>query len=341
MDANGEERLVSRRVTIKEVAKRAGVGTMTVSRVVRNHGYVSDSVRIRVAEAVRELGYRPNGSARSLRLRRTDTIALIVSDITNPFFTTIARAVEDVASESDNLVLFGNTDESESSEIRYMEMVLQKGVDGVLLVPATDGRVALELAQASGLPVVAIDRRVSPAFDCVRCDSEGGAALLADRLLELGHRRFAILGGPDEVSTSHDRIQGFRLRAEAKGGQVTVYHGKLTVVDGERLTRVAMEANPRPTAIFAVNNFLSFGALNAVGALGLNVPDEVSVAGFDDLPESMVNFPFLTVVSQPAYELGALAARHLFERIQNPALPPQDLALPTTLRERSSTGPRR
>jgi LacI family transcriptional regulator len=334
-----EPDFASPRVTVKDVAKLAGVGTMTVSRVVRNHGYVSDSTRLRVLEAVKALGYRPNGSARSLRLSRSETIALIVTDITNPFFTTIARAVEDVASETDFLVLFGNTDESETSEIRYMELILRKGVDGVLLVPAIDGKEALEMAQKSGLPSVAIDRTVSPRFDCVRCDSEGGASQLADRLLDLGHRRFAVLGGPESVTTSEIRIRAFNARVFDAGAKVEVLRGKLTVADGERLTRQALASATTPTAIFAVNNFLSFGALNAVKAQGLRIPTDISIAGFDDLPEAMVNFPFLSVVSQPAYELGAVAARRLFERILNPVMDAREIVLSTTFRERSSTGP--
>ena len=162
---------------------------------------------------------------------------------------------------------------------------------------------------------------------------------MADRLLDLGHRRFAVLGGPESVTTSEIRIRAFNSRVFEAGGEVVVLRGKLTVADGELLTRQALASATAPTAIFAVNNFLSFGALNAVKAQGLRIPADISIAGFDDLPEAMVNFPFLSVVAQPAYELGAMAARRLFERILNPAMDTREIVLSTTFRERSSTGP--
>src|SRR5512143_811050 len=162
--------------TIGDVAKRAGVSKMTVSRVVNNSGYISQETRERVEQAIAELGYVPNALARSLRFKQTKTLALVLTDITNPFFTTIARGVEDAASEQGFSVIFCNTDESESKEAVYLNVVLQKQVDGLLWVPACSLDDSVTFLPERKVPVVVLDRRVSNTkVDIVRCDSEGGA----------------------------------------------------------------------------------------------------------------------------------------------------------------------
>jgi LacI family transcriptional regulator len=309
---------------------------MTVSRVVNETGYVSAQTREKVLRAVAELGYLPNQHARGLRSRRSGTIALIVSDITNPYFTTIARGVEDAARARGSLVLFGNTDELESEESRYLELLVQKGVDGVLLVPSHRGERALEIAASHHLPVVIVDRRGPAGCDTVRCDSEQGAYDLGVHLRELGHLRYAILAGPEDVSTSDDRIAGFRRSI----GDLpcALLHGAMTVQDGARLAQGVLALEPRPTAIFAVNNFLAIGAQNALLRAGVAVPQEVSLVGFDDLPIQMVATPFLTVAVQPAYELGLQAAARLFDRIAEPGLPNEEVVLETSISVRGSSG---
>lgn len=329
------------KITIKEVARRAGVATMTVSRVLNRSGYVSDDARTRVEQAVDELGYMPNQLARGLRSKKTGTIALVVTDITNPFFTTVARGVEDAASDDSNLVLFCNTDEREDEEQRYMRLLIEKRVDGILMVPAESGREALRFARAQGVPLVVLDRAVQdPSFDVVRCDCASGTAALAHLLVKSGHRRFAILAGHSGVSTSLERIEAFTQAVNADLGptKIDVFYGEFTVASGYENAQAALALEPRPTAIFAVNNFLSIGALAALRDRGMKVPEDIALVGFDDLPPSMVVAPFLTVVSQPAYEMGHEAVRMLFRRIENPAAEPQHLLLPTELIVRASSG---
>lgn len=328
----------SRPATIRDVALLAGVGPITVSRVVRNQGYVATQTREKVEAAVKQLGYRPNGSARSLRMKRSNTIALIVSDITNPFFTTIARGVEDVAIKHGYLVLFGNTDEDVAAEARYMDLLLSKGVDGILLVPAAKSSSSFELASESGLPCVVIDRRAPAGFDCVRCDSTKGSRDAAKLLLDHGHLNVAVLAGPVGLSTSDDRIEAFRNELESGGGRVAVLHGRMTVAEGRRLAIEALGMPVRPTALFAVNNFLMFGGLSGIEQLGLRAGTEVSLVGFDDVPVDLSPHSDLTVVSQPAYELGVKAAERLMARIQNPQLEADQVLLPTTMLVRNSVG---
>jgi len=338
----GRTRDMSTKITIKEVARRAGVATMTVSRVLNHSGYVSEDAKNRVERAVEELGYMPNQLARGLRSKKTGTIALVVTDITNPFFTTVARGVEDAASDSSNLVLFCNTDESEDEEKRYMRLLIEKRVDGILLVPAETGRYALQIAKAQGVPLVVLDRAVEDAsFDVVRCDCVRGTAELADMLLASGHRRFAILAGHSGVSTTLERIDAFTQAVSRVSGasSVEVFYGEFTVASGYENALAALALRPRPTAVFAINNFISIGALAALRENGARVPEDIALVGFDDLPASMVVSPFLTVVSQPAYEMGHEAVRMLFRRIESPESEPRQILLPTDLIVRQSSGP--
>jgi len=302
---------------ITEVADRAGVSAMTVSRVLNNSGYVSAATRQRVELAIAQLGYVPNALARQLRSKRTKMLALVVSDISNPFFTTIARGVEDAASARGFAVMFCNTDESNAEESRYLRLLVERQVDGVLLVPAENAAASLRLLRTHNIPVVVLDRRASRRVDNVRCDSEAGAHALARHLIELGHRRIAVLTGRRGISTSVDRVAGVR-RALADAGleledSLVRYggfnFGNTNLADGRLMTQDVLSANDDPpTAIFAANNFIAFGAVRALRELGLRVPDDISVVAFDDLPAEWVDEPFLTVAAQPAYEIGRRAA---------------------------------
>lgn len=331
---------LGRRVTIRDVAARAGVTDMTVSRAVNGSGPVSEVVRKRVLEAVEELGYVPSRVARGLRSSRTNTLALIVTDVTNPFFTTIARGVEDAASDRDHLLLLCNTDESEAEELRYLEMLAGQGVDGVLFVPARSGEAARDLAARHRLPLVILDRRVAmPDLSVVRCDSRAGAWEMARYLFGLGHREYAILAGPPGVLTSDDRVAGFLRALEGTEAHTTVLHGQFSNAWGrEGVDRVLTLAS-QPTAIFALNNFVTIGALQALSERGKAVPSDLSLVGFDDLPAAMVGQPFLTVVSQPAYEMGRQAVELLLDQVGDPGRKPQEIVLPTDLVVRRSAGP--
>lgn len=338
--------------TISDVAKRAGVSTMTVSRVVNGTGYTSAATRARVASAIDELGYVPNALARQLRSKRTKTIALVVSDISNPFFTTIARGAEDVAARHGFSVMYCNTDESEKEEEQYLLMLIERQVDGVLLVPARSSGTSFRLLQAHRMPVVVMDRRVAARnVDSVLCDSEAGAYALTRHLIDLGHRRIAVLTGRRNISTSTDRVLGCRRALEEAGlaldEDLVRYggfnFGKLNQADGHRMTgEVLAGAGERPTAIFAANNFIAFGAIRALREAGVRVPEDMSVVAFDDLPEDWVSEPFLTVAAQPAYEIGHRSATLLLGRISGDGdATGESVVLPFELIIRRSSGPPR
>lgn len=304
---------------IRDVAKLAGVAPITVSRCVNNSGYCSPETRTKIEAAIAQLGFVPNRLASGLRSKRTNTLALVLTDITNPYFTTIARGVEDMASEAGYTVIFCNTDESVSKERMYVQMLLEKRVDGILLVPAQSTPDSVALIQKHDTPVIVLDRRVpNVKTDIVRCDSEEGAYQLTRLLLSLGHRQIAILDGPKDVSTSKDRLDGYRRAMTEAGISNSTrqeYIGSFTQASGYEMTRKAFSRSPNPTGLFAANNFIAYGALKALQELGLRVPEDVAVVGFDDLPPALVAFPFLTVAVQPAYEMGQKAIEILLNKL--------------------------
>jgi LacI family transcriptional regulator len=329
--------------TIRDVARRAGVSTMTVSRVINSSGYSSRDARTRVERAIAELGYVPNAVARHLRSKQTMTIALVLSDITNPFFTTIARGVEDVAGPRGFGVMFCNTDESSTEENAYLHMLIQRQIDGVLLVPASTSAAPLKLLREHRVPVVVVDRRVPSRVDQVRCDSEAGAHVLVRHLVELGHRRIAMLTGRRAISTAVDRVAGYERALADVGVDLhgeLVRYGGFGLAGGYRMAKEVLAATPRPTAMFAANNFIAFGAIRALREAGLQVPDDMSLVCFDDLPEEWLIDPFLTVVDQPAYDMGRQAAELLFERLDAAApSASRQIIMPGEFIVRRSTAP--
>jgi LacI family transcriptional regulator len=338
--------------TISDVAKRAGVSAMTVSRVVNGTGHTSAQTRARVEAAIDELGYVPNALARQLRSKRTKTIALLVSDISNPYFTTIARGVEDFFVAHGYSVMYCNTDEDEAEEEQYLLALIERQVDGVLLVPARSAGDSFRLLQSHRTPFVVIDRRVtSRNVDSVRCDSEAGAHDLVRHLLELGHRNVAVLTGSPSISTSLDRVAGAR-RAFAEAGMVlpeaaihygSFNYGKSNQADGHRMAAdMIASSGPLPTAVFCANNFIAFGAIRALREAGIRVPHDMSVVAFDDLPEEWLSEPFLTVARQPAYDIGQQAAALLMDHITGAQAPSgASVILPFELVVRRSSAPPR
>jgi len=328
--------------TIHDVAKHAGVAPITVSRVINNSGYVSRATRERVERAVVELGYVPNMLARGLRSKRTNTLALVMTDITNPFFTVIARGVEDAARKSGYSVIYCNTDESETEEFKYAQILAQKQVDGVILVPACSKSKSVEFFQSNDIPVVLIDRSIPDVeTDAVRCDSVSGAYQLVKLLLALGHTRIAVISGPRGVSTAEDRIDGYRLAlADAGLGEnEQIFYGSFTQVSGYDLAVKVMKQIPPPTALFCANNFISIGVLKAFRDIRIRVPEDVALAGFDDLPVNLVVDPFITVAAQPAYEMGQRATELLLERLTGEAPDEcQQVILPIEIITRKSSG---
>ena len=328
--------------TIHDVAKLAGVAPITVSRVINNSGYINENTREKVEAAISKLGYVPNVLARSLKSKRTNTLALVFTDITNPFFTIIARGVEDTAGDAGFNVIFCNTDESQEKEDNYVQVILQKQVDGILLVPAGSNTKSIQIIKDQGTPLVILDRRIDNAdVDIVRGDSVGGARLLTQHLIDLGHRHIALINGPHNVSTSEDRLIGYKQVMEENGliNNIQGYYGHFSQASGNSLTRTIFEKEQKPTAIFATNNLIAIGALRALNELGYRIPKDVALVSFDDIPDNLTMFPFMTAVSQPSYQMGKSATELLISRIKNESdAGYKDIIFPVDFIRRDSSG---
>ena len=330
--------------TIRDVAKRAGVSPITVSRVINDSDYVSQETRERVEAVVEELGYVPNMLGPSLRFKQTMTMALVMTDITNPFWTTVARGVEDVAQANGYSVILCNTDESEEKQEQYVQMLLRRRIDGILLVPAcSDDPNPVKNIQKQSIPVVLLDRQMPDVqVDIVRADSEAGAYQLTQHLLSLGHTRIALMTGRQTVSTAVDREKGYR-RALADAGlpesAAQIYWGKFTQDSGYKMAIKALAVDPRPTAMFAANNFIALGALRALHEKGYHVPNDMAFTTLDDTPPTFPVDPFLTVLRQPAREMGQQAAQLLLDRLNDSMdADYQHIVLPTEMVIRASSG---
>jgi LacI family transcriptional regulator len=327
--------------SIRDVAMRAGVSPMTVSRVINNGDHVRTETRQRVERAIADLAYIPNSLGPSLRTKRTQTLALVQGDIMNPFATMVARGVEDAANRRGYHVIFGNTDGSPSKQEEYLTFLLKKQVDGFLLVPASLR--SLDTLRKRGTPFVVVDRHLPESDDdTVRGDSEGGAYALTRHLLELGHRRIAIVAGPREVSTASDRVAGYlrAMREAGLSGGEQIHWGEYKQEHGSQAARTVLLTHPLATAIFAANNFIAVGTMLALREAGIRVPEEMSVVAFDDLPLAITFDPFFTVAAQSAYEMGERATDLLLARLAGTGPPErQEIVLPIEIIVRRSSGP--
>jgi LacI family transcriptional regulator len=329
--------------TISDVAQRAGVSPATVSRVLQGASNVRPDTRQRVEQAIEELGYVPSAVAQSLRSKRTRSLALIVPDITNSFWTTIARGVEDAAQGHDYSILLYNTDENPARQIRCLEAVISQRVDGVIIAPYDSDARNLSKLRERNTPTVIVDRRIEGwNVDSVLGDSISGARALVQHLIGLGHRRIAVISGPLNTSTAEDRVMGYLLALAEAGIPLEphlIRRGEFLSASGEELALQLLDERPAPTAIFAANNLIAMGVIDAAKKLGQRIPQDIALVCFDDLPNVSHIFPFLTVAVQPAYDMGMNAAQLLLSRLESEAaLQPRQVVLPIRLIIRHSCG---
>jgi len=335
-------------VTIQDVAARANVSAMTVSRVINQPARVAPATRERVERAIRELGFVPNALARGLLRGRTHTIAVLVSDISNPFFTQIVRGAEDVAQRNGYTIILANSDESTEKERQYIHTLLSRQIDGLLVAPAGDAsRPLLELLTRHKKPFVLIDRVIDgvPA-DVVVGDNVGGARTLTEHLINLGHGQIALVNGSPEVSTARERRRGYLEALRIHGVEARpelIVEGNFKREGGVHAARqlLGLPHDRRPTAIFADNNFHAIGVIEVLREAGLTVPDDMAVVSFDDIELVSIIQPFLTVVSQPARTFGTIGMQFLLERLDGgEAQPHRKVVLPPELTVRISCGAR-
>ena len=329
--------------TIRDVAKLAGVAPITVSRVINNSDYVKEETRARVEKAINELGYIPNTLGVSLRSKQTMTLAVVITDITNPFWTTITRGIEDVAQANGYSTILCNTDESEDKQEQYIQMLLRRRIDGILLVPTSSNPEPIKLIKKQKVPLVLMDRHVPDVdVDVVRSDSEKGAYLITKHLLSLGHQRIAMLSGPQNISTSIERVAGYRRAlgdAELSENAEPVFWGEYTQESGYEMAEEALTKFPDTTALVTSNNFIAIGAMKFLYEKEIRVPEDIALVTIDDIPSAFTVAPFFTAAIQSAVEIGKQATQLLLNRINGvDNTPCQEIILPVGVVIRDSSG---
>ncbi len=332
-------------MNITDVAKKAGVSISTVSRVLNNTaGYpVKQETRERVLEAVRELRFRPNDLARSLLFNKSRTIGLAIPDISNPYYSELSLGIEAVASEYGYSVIFCNTSRKAEKLEHYVDILLQKRADGIILVGGgTDFTPVSQPLLDFDVEVAVIGRHNLP-FPSVQIDNVAAARESTSHLADLGHRRIAFVSGPLNLTSVQDRLAGYRAGLEERNiGQDDrlVREGDFQPESGYSAALSLLKGEIRPTAIFAVNDGMAIGVMAAAADLGLKVPDDLSVVGFDDITMASYTRPTLTTVAVPGYEVGVSAMR-LMLRLFAGEQGWQVTWLPTNLVVRDSSGPPR
>ena len=333
--------------TIKDVAQAAQVSTASVSRVLAGHQNSSTEMRERVLAAAKLLKFRPNAVARSLRTTGTRTVGLVVSDLMNPFFTELARAVEDTARHAGYSVIVGNADEDTAQQDHYVRILLERQVDGLIVVPTTQTSPLLREAAESNLKLVLVDR---PAQD-VRAPivlADGAAAIgeLVDHLVRTGRRDLAIVTGPDEAGTSRERLDAFRAAVARNGLTLAdehVRHGDFRAESGRAALADLLALDVVPDAVFIANGPMALGALQLLAeqphARGVLLGENLALAVFDDMPWFSLLRPTLTAVQQPTTQLGDRAMQMLLARIAGEEVADERIECRLVLRE--STNPRR
>ncbi|AMW32029.1 MAG: LacI family DNA-binding transcriptional regulator [Fervidobacterium pennivorans] len=326
-----------KKISIKDVAKKAGVSISTVSRVLTNSAPVSEELREKVIQAVQELGYSPSSIARSLRNGATKTIGFILPDITNPFFANIVRGAEDYLRQHGYTLIFGSSDQDKNEENHILEALLSKHIDGLLFTGSGDSNPKLLRKIEQGLKVVFLDRIIRGVNSSyVIVDNKRGISLLVDHLLDDGHKSFLFINGDKNTFSAKQRYEAFLQRM--KSGKYKYEH-HFTSFSYEAGYKFASQlSNPVEfDAILCGNDLIAFGVIDALEDRGIRVPEQVSVTGFDDIPFSRHYKPALTTVRQPMYEMGQKACELLLKMIKEQLMTTEGIILEPELVVREST----
>jgi LacI family transcriptional regulator len=330
-------------VTLKDVARLANVHPSTVARVLNGdpRQRVSAEVRERIMSVARERGYHPNQLARALRLKRAHVIGTVIPDIANPFFAALLRGIEDAAAQQDFSVILANTDDDPVRELRSLHVLRERQVDGVILATARRHDPAVRQLAETGYPFVLVNRHTEPLpANAVVPDDYAGAMRAVEHLVALGHRRIAHIAGPEALSTGYRRRLGYQAALEQQGlplDPALVVTGSYREAGGyEAMSALLAPAQP-PTAVFAVNDLAALGAVRALYEVGLRVPDDMSLVGFNDLPVAAQMTPRLTTLHVATHLMGVAAAERLLALLSGVDVAVEPLVMPVELVYRDST----
>jgi len=329
---------------IKDVALHAGVSITTVSHVVNGTRFVSDIARLRVEEAVRQLGYIPSAVARSLKNSNTLTFGMVIPNNSNPYFAEIIRGVENRCFAAGYNVILCNSNDDPERQATYLRLLVEKRVDGLVFVATGSDAVVRATLGDIKTPLVLLDRDVTgmASSDLVEVNHTVGGELATRHLLELGHPRVACISGPPGLSPSSQRRAGWKQALEAAGverRENDLARGDFTARGGHLAMQALLKRKPRPTAVFVCNDLMAFGALSAAREAGISVPEQLSIVGFDDIELAAFSAPPLTTIVQPKLEIGTIAADLLLERVEKNRQDGRRVILEPQLKIRGSTAP--
>jgi LacI family transcriptional regulator len=322
--------------TIQDVARAAGVSPITVSRVFRNWANVRPETRQRVLQAASELNYVPNAVARSLRQSRSGLLAFINTDMLNPLFYDMARGAENAAQAAGMTIVLGNTDDDAALEAKYLQVMAEHRVEGIILVPTPSTTATHIPTLPKNVPLVMLDRRPPDlAASLVCCNTATATRDLCRHLFSLGHERIAIVGGMLEVPTWLNRLIGYRQAQREAGrpeGEDLIVHGDYRAESGAAATRELMGSMRPPDALIAASAQVLYGVLDELAKQGKSVPEDISICCVDDPALPAFIRPKFTYVEQPGYEMGAAAVEVILRELQTGAKSPTDWEFPATLR---------
>lgn len=322
--------------TIKKVAEEAKVSVATVSRVLNSTGYVNEETRKKVLKVIEELDYKPNSVARSLFKKQSMTIALIVPNITNPFFPEVARAIEDVLSSKDYTLILCNSDDNADKEKKYFEVMKQKYVDGVIVVTST---LTPQYIEEKGIPIVAVDRFIDPNIPCISVNNIEGAKRAVQYLRATGCKKIAHIRGPKHITSAEDRYVGYLSEVEDESWFQSDYVkcGNFNIEQTTAVTKKMLEENPEIDGIFAGNDLMAVGVIKAAVQLGKRIPEDVSIIGFDGINLCKMTNPEITTIAQPIYDIGSVAAQTLLDLIEGKIVEKKHHQLEVSVSEGEST----
>jgi LacI family transcriptional regulator len=335
------------KVTIKDVARIAHVSNTTVSRALNNQSRIRNETKERILSIAKELNYRPDFIARSLVMKRTNTLGLVITTIANPFYTELAQGIEATARKLGYNIILCSTQSDLSTERLDIDMLRSKGVDGIILTSAHMGDPNIVELAEEGFPIVLVNRRtydsmVKGLVDYVGIDNIQGGFWAVEHLIKLGHRRIGIIGGSSESSVGFERLEGGKRALTAYGlKQIDDYflEGDFLKESGYRGGMKFIKMADPPTAIFAANDYMALGTYQAVMEEGLKVPEEIAIVGFNDIEFTSMKGVELTTIGQKKYEMGALSVENLVERIEGRKVhPPQEIILKPELIIRRTCG---
>jgi len=331
---------MTKRITMYDVAQEAGVSLMTVSRVVNNKEDVSPATRMKVTEVIEQLNYRPSSIARGLATRRTGTLGVVIPDISNPFFASLVRSAEEEAYAQDYSVFLGNTNEDPNRELAVLQSMEDKLVDGLVLCSSRlDDESLFRILDRFPTSVLIFRKRNGADVGAITIDDVFGSQSAIEHLLKSGHKNIGLLSGPQVSLSTYGRLKGYKAALQKAGIEIKdrwIQHCHPVVEDGQAVAHNLLENNPEITALFCHNDLIAVGALQACNNLGLDVPDDIAIIGYDDIRLSALVTPKLTTLRIPRYEIGELAMQMLLQQISDDTYQPNEVYLKPELIVRQS-----